>query len=111
MARYPTAFGHALGATDLAVRGAVEVAISGDANDARFTALARVVSETYVPSLVLAGGVATDGVAVLASRNAGEPMAYLCRNYSCDAPTNDPGALREQLRAVTCTRAPHRSPS
>jgi hypothetical protein len=30
MARYPTAFGHALGAADLAVRGAVEVAIAGD---------------------------------------------------------------------------------
>ena len=29
MARYPTAFGHALGAADMAVRGAIEVAIAG----------------------------------------------------------------------------------
>ena len=36
MARHPTAFGHALGAADLAVRGAIEVAIAGGPSDERF---------------------------------------------------------------------------
>ena len=65
MARYPTAFGHALGAADLAVRGAIEVAIAGDPSDERFRALASVVAERYLPSLVLAGG---DGERRRASR-------------------------------------------
>ena len=56
MARYPTAFGHALGAADLAVRGAIEVAIVGEPSDERFRALASAVAERYLPSLVLAGG-------------------------------------------------------
>ena len=56
MARYPTAFGHALGAADMAVRGAIEVAIAGSPGDERFGALARVVAERYLPSLVMAAG-------------------------------------------------------
>jgi hypothetical protein len=53
MARYPNAFGHALGAADMAVRGAIEVAITGDPTDERFDALARVAADRYLPSLVL----------------------------------------------------------
>jgi uncharacterized protein YyaL (SSP411 family) len=101
MARYPTAFGHALGAADLVVRGAVEIAIVGNTSDERFTALERVVSETYIPSLVLAGGAASDDIAVLTGRGAEQPTAYLCRNYTCDAPTAAPDVLRQQLRGAS----------
>jgi uncharacterized protein YyaL (SSP411 family) len=99
MARYPTAFGHALGAADLAVRGAVEVAIAGDPDDARFADLSRVVSERYVPSLVLAGGAGEEarGIALLEGRERGVPTAYVCRAYACDAPTDDPATLAAQL--------------
>jgi uncharacterized protein YyaL (SSP411 family) len=104
MARHPTAFGHALGAADLAVRGAIEVAIAGDASDERFHALARVVAERYLPSLVLAGGSATEGIALLEGRNGAEPTAYVCRAYACDAPTSEPSVLMEQLDALTPSR-------
>jgi uncharacterized protein YyaL (SSP411 family) len=105
MARYPTAFGHALGAADLAVRGAIEVALAGEPTDARFTALAREASQRYLPSLVVAGGIgdAASEVALLAERGGRDPMAYLCRAYSCEAPTNDPVTFAEQLDAL---RAP-----
>jgi uncharacterized protein YyaL (SSP411 family) len=100
MARYPVAFGHALGAADLAVRGAIEVALAGDADDARHEALAQVAAARYLPSLVLAGGADADGVALLEGRAADEPTAYVCRAYACDAPTSDVGLLAEQLDAL-----------
>jgi hypothetical protein len=102
MARYPTAFGHALGAADMAVRGAVEVAITGDPGDAAFSSLAREVATRYVPSLVLAGGEArgTDGITLLEGRDGEEPIAYVCRSYACDAPTDDPAVLGQQLDAL-----------
>ncbi len=27
----------------------------------------------------------------------GEPTAYVCRGYACDAPTTDPGTVSEQV--------------
>ena len=102
MARYPTAFGHALGAADLASRGAIEVAIAGRPADNRFAALASAVASVYVPSLVLAGGAgeANAGISLLADRGHDVPTAYVCRSYACDAPTTDPRVLREQLIAA-----------
>jgi uncharacterized protein YyaL (SSP411 family) len=103
MARYPTAFGHALGAADLAVRGAVEVAIAGNPADAAFGSLAGVVANRYLPSLVLTGGrgKSATGIALLAGREADEPTAYVCRAYACDRPTSDPAVLTEQLKSVS----------
>jgi hypothetical protein len=102
MARYPSAFGHALGAADMAVRGAIEVAIAGDPADERFQALAAIVAERYLPSLVLAGGEGTsaEGIALLEGRAGAAPTAYVCRAYACDAPTSDAAVLGEQLDAV-----------
>ena len=105
MARYPSAFGHALGAADLAVRGAIEVAITGDPADGRFRALASAVAERYLPSLVLAGGAEGEGIALLDGRGADAPMAYVCRAYACDAPTSDPATLGEQLDAIVAATA------
>ena len=101
MARHPSAFGHALGVTDLLVRGAVELAIVGDPAAEDFRALNRVAAERYVPSLVLAGGPPERGaeVALLADRPArdGKATAYVCRDYACDAPVTDAHALGTQL--------------
>jgi uncharacterized protein len=100
MARYPTAFGHALGAADLAVRGAIEVAIAGEPTDERFHVLADAVAERYLPSLVLAGGSQEDGLALLEGRIGEHPMAYVCRAYACDAPTSEVSVLAAQLEAI-----------
>jgi hypothetical protein len=102
MARYPMAFGHALGAADMAVRGAIEVAIAGSPPDERVDALARVVAERYLPSLVLAAGEGDDarGIALLEGRGGEEPVAYVCRNYACDVPTSDVAVLGAQLDAI-----------
>ena len=100
MARYPTAFGHALGAADLAVRGAIEVVIVGDSSDPRCDALAAVVADVYLPSLIMAGGEPDESVALLAGRSGSIPTAYVCRNNTCDRPTSDPVELRSQLMSL-----------
>src|SRR5688500_10860996 len=98
--QHPSAFGHMLGAADMAVNGAVEVAIAGDPEDKRFTELERVVAAHYVPSLILAGGKdASGGITLLEGRQArrGKATAYVCRAYTCDEPVSDPKQLGTQL--------------
>jgi uncharacterized protein YyaL (SSP411 family) len=97
--RYPSAFGHLLGAADMATNGAVEIAIAGDRGSDAFRALERVVADSYVPSLVLAGGHEGDGIALLNGRDAygGIATAYVCRSYACEEPVADPAALAAQL--------------
>jgi hypothetical protein len=105
MSKHPAAFGHALGVADLLVRGAVELAIVGDPTADDFRALTRAAAERYVPSLVLAGGRArkTADIPLLADRPApgGRATAYVCRNYTCDAPATDAETLGSQLEAAT----------
>src|ERR687885_54534 len=105
MARHPAAFGHSLGVADLIVRGAVELAIVGDPAAEDFRALTRAAAERYVPSLVLAGGAERKSAAIplLADRLAtnGRATAYVCRNYTCDAPVTDADALATRLDAAT----------
>ena len=103
VARYASAFGHLLGAADMAVHGAVEVALAGDPASDDFRTLADAVGVEYVPSLVIAGGAPrADGptdVALLADKVArdGRATAYVCRQYLCEEPTTDPSTLPAQL--------------
>jgi hypothetical protein len=99
--RSPLAFGHLLGAADLAVHGAVELAIAGDAATASFRTLAAAAAGVYVPSLVVAGGEG-EGVRdlpLLEGRTAlaGATQAFVCRNFTCALPTGDARALQAQL--------------
>jgi uncharacterized protein YyaL (SSP411 family) len=112
MARFPLAFGHALTAADIAVHGATEVALAGDPRSPDFRSLARAVSSGYVPSLVLAGGVSGD-IALLKDRplKNGAATAYVCRGYSCDAPTNDPREVQQQLTLIPRAQPHGRSPA
>jgi uncharacterized protein YyaL (SSP411 family) len=109
LARYPSAFGHALGAAELAVHGATEVAIIGASGEERFDSLVRETAERYLPSLVLAAGPppSEQSSAILPllrdrSLIEGRAAAYVCRGYVCDAPVTESSALAEQLeRAAT----------
>jgi uncharacterized protein len=104
MARYATMFGHLLGAADLAVHGAVEVAIAGDPGAPDSRALASVVAGLYVPSLVLAGGEgdAVRDLALMEGRERvdGRAAAYVCRRHACGLPATDATTLRSQLAAA-----------
>ena len=101
--RYPSAFGHLLGTADMAVHGAVEVAIVGDRSESGFGLLEREVAVHYVPSLVLAGGdPARNAVALLAGKTErhGKPTAYVCHAFTCDEPVTDAAELGEQLESA-----------
>jgi uncharacterized protein YyaL (SSP411 family) len=109
MQQYGPMFGHLLGAADLSVHGAVEVAIAGDPAAGDFAELLRAVASRYVPSLVMAGGVAeaVSGIALMAGR---EPVgsaatAYVCHHYACRLPARDPAALAAQLAEASQIRA------
>ena len=111
LARHPQAFGHMLGAADMVVHGSVELALVGDPAGAELTALASAAAGAYVPSLAVAGGAPGSGedLALLAGRPMldGRATAYVCRHHTCDAPTSDPQALREQLaRAARAATVP-----
>ncbi|MFL5578328.1 MAG: thioredoxin domain-containing protein [Gemmatimonadaceae bacterium] len=101
MARHALAFGHLLGAADMAVYGAVEIALVGDAEAADFRALATEAALHFVPSPVIAGGPPRESEDVVLL--AGRPMvgematAYVCRGYVCEAPTTEAEKLGEQL--------------
>ena len=103
MRRSPLSFGHLLGAADLAVNGARQLAIAGDPASRVFRALDRAAAGSYVPSLILAGGAGASvaGLPLLEGRSAppGEALAFVCESFRCALPTADPTVLATQLRA------------
>ena len=110
MAQHGLAFGHLLGAADLAIHGATEVAIVGDAQSPDFGSLTSEVARQYLPALVLAGGSPNGGtgVALLEDRVAreGRATAYVCRQYVCSEPTSDADRLRSLLEEAGRTTEP-----
>jgi uncharacterized protein YyaL (SSP411 family) len=67
--------------------------------------LLNAVRTTFAPNLLLTGGPAgqTDNATpLLDDREAlgGQPTAYLCERYVCQAPTTDSAELRRQLQVA-----------
>ena len=89
--RHPTAFCHLLGAVDLAAGPVTEVAVVGDHPN-----LIRPVQARYLPRTVLAWG---EPYRSPLFEGRAEGMAYVCRDYACRAPTDDPTELVAQLEA------------
>jgi len=91
--KYPQSFGHVLAALDFALSSVREVAIIGDPRQPETQRLLEVVNSRYRPNSVLASA-APDQVAVaqivplLADRplKNGQPSAYVCQNFTCQAP-------------------------
>jgi uncharacterized protein YyaL (SSP411 family) len=89
LAGAPGASGTALAAVDLRRSGAVEVAVVGDRPD-----LVRVALERWHPAMVLAWGEPYDSPLW---HGRADGLAYVCRDFSCQAPTGDAADLRRQL--------------
>ncbi len=106
LARHGPAFGWMLGVADMAVHGATEVALVGDAESAEMRALHGEVARHYLPALVLAAGQeGASDLTLLANRATigGVATAYVCRGYTCDAPVTDATALGAQLETAAST--------
>ncbi len=87
--QHPTAFSRALAAADMSAAGITEIAIMGDRRE-----LVRAVHARYLPNAVLAWGEPYPSP-LFEDRKDG--MAYVCRNYACQAPVSDVESLSAQL--------------
>jgi hypothetical protein len=85
----PSNVTHALAAVDLVVTGPTEVAVVGDRPD-----LVTAVQQRYLPNAVLAWG---EPYPSPLWDDRSEGLAYVCRNFACQAPVDDAGSLVAQL--------------
>ncbi|MGA5259425.1 thioredoxin domain-containing protein [Streptomyces griseoincarnatus] len=99
--RVPRFIGWGLAVAEAALDGPREVAVVGRGADDPATAeLHRTALLGTAPGAVVALGTeGSDAFPLLADRPLvdGAPAAYVCRNFTCDAPTTDPGRLRTAL--------------
>jgi uncharacterized protein YyaL (SSP411 family) len=113
MAKWPNGFGHVLGVTDLALSGAIAIALVGEPDAPGTLALAATVASRYLPRLVLVSAPPGEApVPLLEHRPAidGAPTAYVCRGFACELPARDTAELARQLDAA-CRPVPQRSAS
>lgn len=99
--RVPRFIGWGLAVAEAVLDGPREIAVVGPApGDPATTALHRTALRGAAPGAVVAVGTeGSDEFPLLADRPlvGGEPAAYVCRNFTCDAPTTDPDRLRAAL--------------
>ncbi|WP_234535200.1 thioredoxin domain-containing protein [Streptomyces shenzhenensis] len=99
--RVPRSIGWGLAVAEALLDGPREVAVVGpDAGDAGVAALHRTALLGTAPGAVVATGTPDgDGFPLLAGRPlvGGKAAAYVCRNFTCDAPTTDPERLKAAL--------------
>ncbi|KUN84603.1 thioredoxin domain-containing protein [Streptomyces griseoruber] len=99
--RVPRFIGWGLAAAEALLDGPREVAVvAADVDDPAARTLLRTALLGAAPGAVVAyGTVGSEEFPLLADRTLrdGEPTAYVCRNFTCDAPTTDPERLRAAL--------------
>jgi hypothetical protein len=103
--RYPSAFGHLLGALDFYFSTPKEIAIVGEKHSSDTQALLRVVHSQYLPNKVIAfkepgDARAAELIPLLANREAinSKATAYVCEHFTCQTPMTDSEELAKQLR-------------
>jgi len=99
-ARYPRAGGAGLGVAEALLAGPPEIAIVGQRDDERTRALHQAALHAAPPGAVLALGDGVEAaVPLLAGRGLvdGAPAAYVCRQFTCQAPVTTSQQLTELL--------------
>ena len=97
IAEHTLAFSRSLDAVDLATHPITEIAVVGDRPD-----LVGAVQSRYLPGAVLAWGEPYPSP-LFESRSEG--LAYVCRNYACEAPTATVEGLVSQLISAASASA------
>jgi hypothetical protein len=98
MSQYPLGFGQWLQALAYAPSKPREIAIVGDPDSADTQALLRIVRDGYLPFQVVALGAPdsqSPAVPLLQDRGLveGHAAAYVCRDFTCQAPVTAPAPL------------------
>ncbi len=99
MSRYPSAFSNLLCALDFYLSRPKEIAVIGDPQAEPTRALLREIFHRYLPNKVVACGM-DGGIFLLKNRSQkdGEPTAYVCTDYACQAPVTVPSDLASHLQ-------------
>jgi uncharacterized protein YyaL (SSP411 family) len=101
MSQYPLGFGQWLQALAYALSKPQEIAIVGDPDAADTQTLLSIVHHGYWPYQVVALGEPSAHLAVPLLQDRGQlggrPAAYVCRDFTCQAPTTEPEVLQTQL--------------
>ena len=96
--RYPSAFGFLLAECAEWMAGTPkEIAITGSRDSVVVHTLLEVVGETWLPQRLLAFGDGNADLPLMRGKPADREAAWVCRNYTCSAPVDDPEALRVLL--------------
>ncbi|MER7397994.1 thioredoxin domain-containing protein [Streptomyces sp. NPDC000151] len=99
--RAPRFIGWGLAAAEALLDGPREVAVVGSYDDEATRELHRAALLGTAPGAVVAvGEPGSEEVPLLKDRPLldGRPAAYVCRNFTCERPTADPGELAERLK-------------
>ncbi len=99
MERAPRAFTGMLGALDLALSEPMEIVVMGELSHPATKSLLKEVRSRFLPNAVTSCGQPGSGLPLHRDRGLmdGAPCAFVCRNRTCGAPVNNPGALASLL--------------
>ncbi|MGD8403643.1 MAG: thioredoxin domain-containing protein [Anaerolineales bacterium] len=103
--RHPMAFAQWLCAADFAIGPVQEVAVIGDRDDQKTKELLDTIWKTYHVRQVVAISdhpPGSESPPLLQDRplKNGQPTAYVCHNFVCNQPTNNPDKLETQLSEI-----------
>ena len=104
--QFPSASGQWLNAIDFYTSNNPEITIVGSKTNKNTQMLLDEVYKTYIPNKILIGiNQENSNISNLAFTKykqsiLNQPTAYLCQNYECDLPTNDPKILYKQLMDI-----------
>lgn len=106
LADHPSSMPVMAQALDFAARGKQQIVLAGDRGSEAFKALLAVVHRRLLPYAILIHADSGEGQRWLGESNPaiaamstveGKPAAYLCENYTCQAPVTEPEALEKLL--------------
>ena len=104
LVKHPQGFGQVLGALDFALSSGHEIAIVGEPQQAATQSLLAEVNRRYQPNSVLActspaNREAAQTIPLLADRplKDGQPSAYVCEHFACQAPVTSSEELAKLL--------------
>ncbi|MGM0545872.1 MAG: thioredoxin domain-containing protein [Bacteroidota bacterium] len=100
----PTSFGAALQSVDFVMGKSQEILIAGFSGDSKTMDFLRLLRNRFLPrSVIILNDPEDDKIGKLIpylsdfGMRDGKPTAYVCQNYACELPTNDPEKMLELI--------------
>ena len=107
LSNFPSAMPQMLVALDYSLAKSFQIVIAGKHNDPATQALVAEVNRHFLPNKILILADGNDAQKYFGERNEairamspldGKPAAYVCENFTCQAPATDPDKVRDLIR-------------